>query len=245
MVEGVDYSGARPSPLCLYGKGKRFVGRYFGPGGSWKHASRAEVAAHVAVGLSVVVLAEGDKYDPLDGRPAGRAHALSANAAMLVTRVPTSRPIYFAVDFDMTTRQAGAVANYLRGCADVVGLHRVGVYGGYDVVEWAHAQGLATWFMQTYAWSNGRWSSHAHIQQYRNGVTVCGGDTDLCRASRLDYGQWPAPVQAIGSAPAPPAESTVDSGWDFTTHVDALADTMTSLGSAVGNCARAIDALGT
>lgn len=243
MAEGVDYSGARPSSICMWSQGKRFVARYFGAGGSWKHATAAEVRAHHAVGLSVVALVEGAIRDPLLGRAKGRSHAQVGELAAKAAGMPAGRPLYFAIDWDMQPHEAGKVAEYLRGCADIVTVRRVGVYGGIDTIEWAAKAGLASWFFQTYAWSRGKWSSRNHFEQYSNGRTVCGGDVDLCRSRKVDFGQWPAPSQTIGDAPPSPSDSTVDLGWDWTTHVDSLANHMDTVGTNLAAVARQIDAL--
>lgn len=242
-MEGVDYAGDRPSSTCLRQAGKHFVGRYFGPGGSWKHATRRECDAHRAAGLTIVSLVEGFADDPLRGYQYGMAHAIAGSAAARAAGMAASRPLYFAVDFDMRTSQRGRVADYLKGAASSVGVARVGVYGGYDTVKWAMEAGLARWSFQTYAWSGGRWYTGNHFEQYSNHRTVCGATVDLCRSKRTDFGQWPAPSQTIGDAPAPPPPSTVDVGWDYTTHVDALATAMGDLGNVVGGAARSIDNL--
>lgn len=244
-MEGVDYSGARPNPTCLYGKGKRFAGRYYGPGGSWKHATRAETQALLHAGLAVFALAEGDERDPLKGRPAGRAHAISADAAARQAGMPADRPIYFAVDFDMTTAQSHAVGDYLAGCADEIGLDRVGVYGGIRTIDWAATVRAARWFFQTYAWSGGAVSRAAHVLQYRNRQTVCGGDVDLCRSLKVDFGQWPHPTQGIGSAP-PTVDPSVSVGaWDYTDIMAGVTTDLLGLGGSMDAHARQVDQLRT
>lgn len=243
MAEGVDYSGARPSSFCLKGAGKRFVGRYFGPGGSWKHATRAEVAAHKAAGLAVVALAEGFPRDPLDGEPRGRAHAIMADSAVRQAGMGDDIPIYFAVDFNAQPGQYKVIGRYLYGIAQTIGLRRVGLYAGYNVIKWADEANVATWFFQTYAWSGGRWWKGNHIEQYRNKVIVCGGEVDLCRSKRDNFGQWPPYKKPAGTAPTPPSDSTVETGWDFTQHVDHLANLTGDLGRTVDGAARDIESL--
>jgi hypothetical protein len=243
-LEGVDFSTSRPSGICLYASGKRFVVRYFGPGSSGKHATAKEIAAYRAVGLDVVACAEGNKLDPLQGRLMGREHAKSADLATLNAGMPADRPIYFAADFDVTPKQAGAVTEYFRGCADEIGWDRVGAYAGYDFVEYAAGQGVAAWFWQTYAWSGKNVSRFANLYQYSNGRTVCGADVDLNRALSLDYGQWGAPAQVLGQVATAPPDTTVDTGWDFTPHVDALAGQSLDVATVLSQYARATDALG-
>lgn len=235
MVEGVDYSGDRPSGICLYGKGKRFVARYFGPGGAWKHATKAEVAAHLASGLAVVVLAEGAERDPLSGFSVGALHAKQAHAAMVAAGIPGSRPIYFAVDFQPSPKQLAPIRNYFDGAASVIGRGRTGIYAGYDVIEWAHNGDVARWFFQTYAWSDGQWSRWNNFEQYRNHQTVCGATVDLCRSKTVDFGQWPVPQQTIGDNPANPPDTTSAVTWEFT-------DYLTGLAGQVGDVAATLDA---
>lgn len=197
-IEGVDYSDARPSPAGLWAAGKRFVVRYGGPGGSSKHLGAGELRGLLAAGLSVVANAEGSSGGLAGGRPAGRAWAASADAAFRALGMPPDRPIYLSVDWDVTSSQWPAVAEALRGAADAIGAARVGVYGGIKAITWAKRDRVAAWFWQTYAWSGGAWLPWTHLQQYRNGVTVAGGDCDLNRAMAADFGQWGQP------APTPP-----------------------------------------
>lgn len=240
-MEGVDYSGSRPSGQCLYGAGKRFAGRYFGPGGAWKHATRAEVAMLAAAGLWVVTLAEGNEQDPLQGNAMGVTHATLANNAALAAGMPSHRPIYFAVDWDMTTAQRPAVEAYLRGCASVIGPGRVGVYGGLRTVAWARGASLAAWSFQTYAWSGGVWYPRNHIEQYRNGQSVCGAAVDLCRSKQSDFGQWRPGVQTIGAAPESAANDTVVTPWEFVDMITRLANQVGGVGVTLDATAQQIE----
>jgi hypothetical protein len=82
-----------------------------------------------------------------------------------------------------------AAAAVLRPAGD-----RTGIYGGFTAVErevGAHCE-LG---YQTYAWSGGRWSAKAKLQQYRNGLSLCGGTVDLDRSLADDFGQWPRPEE--------------------------------------------------
>lgn len=191
MVEGVDYAGTRPNPTQLYAAGKRFVVRYGGPGGSWKHLDATEARALTGAGLALVANAEGAADGLLLGWDAGVSWARSADAHFRALGMPAGRPIYLSVDFDCDgDKQWTAVANALRGAASVIGASRVGVYGSYDVMQWAKRDGVAKWYWQTLAWSGGRWAAHNHIEQYRNGVSLAGGTVDLNRSKISDFGQW-------------------------------------------------------
>jgi hypothetical protein len=189
-MEGVDYAADHPSPSGLFAAGKRFVVRYGGAGGSWKHINRAEADALRSAGLWLVANVEGSASGLLGGFDAGKEWARLAEAHFRALGMPADRPIYLSVDFDVSAGQWPAVAASLRGAADVLGPERVGVYGSYDCVRWAARDGVARWFWQTYAWSGGNWHAGNHIEQYRNHIALAGGIVDLCRSRQADFGQW-------------------------------------------------------
>lgn len=243
MSEGVDYSGDRPNPICMRSKDKRFVGRYFGPGGAWKHATAAECAAIIAAGMSVFAIAEGETNGALGGSALGAQHAAQANAAATAAGMPPDRPIYFAVDFDMVTSQRSAVASYLHGASSVIGFTRVGVYGGIRTVDWARTSELASWSWQTYAWSSGQWSGLNHIEQYSNGQTVCGGKVDLCRSKVNDFGQWPHPTESFGTVPDSAAPVVTSGPWDYTGEIAGQAGDLRSGAGSLSQYARDMDSL--
>jgi Domain of unknown function (DUF1906) len=202
-IEGVDYAWSRPDPVGLYAAGKRFASRYVGLGSNpppqWpadpgKHLTPDEARALTAAGLSIVANAEGAADGALGGWNTGVEHARSAHAMAVACGMPPDRPIYFSVDFQPTDAQLkGPVADYLLGAASELGggTSRVGVYGSYKTIAFCAANGLARWLWQTYAWSAGQWHPAAHVQQYRNGVTLAGADSiDLDRAMVADFGQW-------------------------------------------------------
>jgi hypothetical protein len=78
MAEGVDYSSTRPNPQQLYAAGKRFVVRYGGPGGDWKHLTAAEAASLTGAGLALVANGEGAADGLLGGWDVGVLWARSA-----------------------------------------------------------------------------------------------------------------------------------------------------------------------
>jgi hypothetical protein len=190
MIEGVDYSFDHPDPDGLWTVGKRFAGRYIGPGSGSKLLTRAEADALAAAGLSIVALVEGAAQDALSGAATGKLHAQLAVKAAPGLGMPLGHPFYFAVDFNPTAEQWPAVRAYLAGAASVVGLNQVGVYGGYQTMVWAVRDSAARWLFQTYAWSADHWHPANNIEQYRNDVSLVGGTVDLCRALTPYYGQW-------------------------------------------------------
>jgi len=190
-IEGGDVSYARPDPQCLYRAGWRWIGRYVCNSPA-KNMTKAEVAGYVAAGLSVVTICQSGSSFMLKGRSYGVFLATRARAEATACGMPPERPIYFALDVDpapLTTAQWDQVRGFLAGAAGVLGKRWVGLYGAYKAIE-TLCPDWAPWGMQTYAWSGGRWSSKAQLQQYDNNVTVCGANVDRQRAVVADYGGW-------------------------------------------------------
>ncbi len=194
MTEGVDYSDAHPDPAGLYGAGKRFVCRYGGAGTSDKWITADEVAALHGAGLSIVANVEGAARGLIGGAKVGALWADLAEHHFYTLGMPITRPIYFSADWDVQAVEWPTVRAALEAAGRVIGASRVGIYGGRHAIEWAQRDRVAAWFWQTYAWSGNPtvWVPGVHIQQYRNGVTVAGGDCDLDRALTVDFGQWEA-----------------------------------------------------
>jgi Domain of unknown function (DUF1906) len=190
VTDGVDYAFSRPSPAGLFAAGKRFAMRYIGPGSDDKHLHASERDALWAAGLDVCLLAEGAANDALSGFSVGQTQASQALSDARALGAPDAIPIYFAVDFDVTSSQWPAVVQYFNGAASVIGRSRCGIYGGIHAMQWAARDGAAVWFFQTFAWSAGQWFPGNHVEQFQNDVTLAGGTVDLCRSSVSNFGQW-------------------------------------------------------
>lgn len=208
-VEGVDYSYARPNPAGLVKAGKRFAVRYVTPPGKGaKGIDQAEYDALHAAGIAVVVVWENRAGDAMEGWPQGVADAKAAQAGLQrIVGLGDRLPVYFAVDWEAQPGELPTIRAYLQGAASVLGWQRVGVYGSYRVVENAADFDVAAWFWQTYAWSGGKVSTHAHLHQYLNGQSLAGGTVDLVRALKPEYGQHnvaadtvTAPVKTVKDA---------------------------------------------
>lgn len=242
LPEGIDTSSNRPAYPQVAFLGKSFVARYIGPG-SGKLMTSAEFNAIRAAGLAVVFLAEGFEQDALLGYDKGVEHANQAAYDIRTKLWPRDRPVYFAVDFDMQVDQRPAVRAYLSGCTAVLGLDRVGVYGGIRTTEWAWANRYASWFFQTYAWSAGEIGAHTDLYQYRNNVPFAGGVVDLCRGMSTDYGQTPHALETIGAAPATPPPPVTSGPWDFIPGLGAIAGTVQETTAVLYGAANATNQL--
>lgn len=206
-MTGVDYSWARPGGAALHASGYGFAARYLShdPG---KNISAAEANDLRNNGVDVVLVWESTATRALSGHDAGVQDAQAAVAQLADCGAPANMPIYFAVDFDANPAQQANIDDYLRGAGSVIGVDRVGVYGGFYIVERCHDNGTAKWFWQTLAWSGGQQFAGNHI--YQDGRTDFNGGCDIDEARQDNYGQWskagagqPVPAPTPTPAPAP------------------------------------------
>lgn len=216
MAEGVDYSWARPGGSALKSAGKQFAVRYLYPDGQGgKGLDASELQDLQAHGIEVPVVYESYAARAKEGRSAGHVDAETAQSALEAVGLPKNMPIYFAVDYDAPESDQNAIDEYLRGCAEVIGADRVGVYAGYWIVKRCSENKTAKWLWQTYAWSGNNWFPGNHIEQYNNGQNI-NGSVDLDRSKKDNYGQ---PSQFGGVAPAPtpePAPAPQPQGGTYT-----------------------------
>lgn len=194
-IEGVDYAWGRPGVPALLKAGVKFACRYLSTDTS-KNLSPAEARELSAAGIWLVVVWETTAQRALAGKAAGVSDATAAAAQAKACGMPDDRPIYFAVDWDASESQQAAINAYLDGAASVLGVARVGLYGGYWPVKRAFDAKKITYGWQTYAWSGGNWDPRAQLQQYSNDHTINRVGLDYDRAVKDDYGQW-----RIGASP--------------------------------------------
>jgi len=193
---GIDFAGGVPSAAAIKDAGFGFVCRYLTPGGPGlpgKLLTKNEYQALTAAGIAVIVNWETTADRMLGGYNAGVMDAHSAQNQLDQIGYPAAeRPVYFSADWDASEAQQGVIDDYLRGAASVIGVERVGIYGGFYPVKRALANGTATWAWQAGAWSGGQIHPQAHIYQHIKTVTVDGVDCDVNEAMiRPDFGQHP------------------------------------------------------
>ncbi len=199
-LEGVDFSWGRPGGAALVAAGKHFVIRYVpyaGDGG--KGLEAAEIADYRSHGLGICLVFESTMARALTGGYAGGvADAKTSVAAIAALGMPSSMPVYFAVDTDTTATNWPAIDAYFDGAISVMGKARVGVYGEASLMD--HLRDKVDYLWQTYAWSGGVMASGIDLLQYLNGQTINGAGVDYVRAYVGDYGQWEGDVHYISSA---------------------------------------------
>ena len=214
---GIDIAWARPTVAQIKATKATWVARYFSTD-SKKNLQAGDVVSYPAAGIDIVTVWETTTGRARAGRAAGIADAQAAEQQRKAVGLPATHVHHFAVDEDTTW---AAVAPYMAGAASVIGQDRMGVYGGYKVIEGAAAAGYR-YLWQTVAWSGGRWSAHATIRQ--TGGTTLGGNADWDTAMTTDFGQHPRPVSPQ-ETDMTPAESKMlaelhaalvpNKGWDY------------------------------
>lgn len=184
-IPGVDYSSGHPGGAALAAAGKAFAARYVSHT-ALKNISLAEATDLAAHGVSTVLVWETTANRAGAGRSAGIQDAHDALEQATAAGMLSDRPLYFAVDWDADPT---VVAPYFQGVASVLGLPRVGGYGGYKVIRYLFDHALISYGWQTAAWSAGKWDPRAAIRQGAQ-KTIGGVACDLNTATAPDYGQW-------------------------------------------------------
>jgi len=162
---GIDFAWGRVRARQARKMGARFAASYLSTAAS-KNWTRAMIRAYHAAGLGTVCVWETTATRALARDAAGRTDARAALRQEQALGIPASRPIYFAVDFNVSARQAPRVASYFHGVNSVLGVKRTGGYGTYWTIRRLFKAGLIRFGWQTSAWSGGRWDRRAQLQQY-------------------------------------------------------------------------------
>ena len=225
MATVVDYAGRPPGAAAIKAAGHVGAVRYISgdrtngslPG---KPITRAEVDDFRAHGLALAFVWQylKDPGDPMRGREGGLADARAAQAKLDEIGCP-DHPVFFAIDWDITTAQWNNTAvHYYRAAAEVLGVHRVGIYGHSRVCHWAGPEdgvigrsGDKWLAWQTRSWSQGVLGDKYCVLYQRiidttasPGPRVGGTVVDVNDIWAPDWGQLPRPPVA----PEPPKEAT-------------------------------------
>lgn len=186
---GIDYAWGRPTLSSMNQAKVQFAMRYLSHDTS-KNLSHGEAEWLTNNGIWIGCVWETTADRMLSGKSAGITDAQEAERQARTCGMPDGRPIYFGCDFDANESQQDEIDAYLKGCASVIGLPRVGMYAGYYPLSRSFDHGTITYGWQTYAWSGGHLSTRANLYQYSNGHDMGGCDVDYNYAYSSDYGQW-------------------------------------------------------
>lgn len=195
MYLGVDYVSNNAYD-ALKAKGVGFVCRYLCPPWQKKILTSDEARSLSEAGFNIVSVWEDNsvKASWFNWDRGIREGSQAVEMAQLAGQ-PAGTAVYFAVDYDAQDADMPAIAAYFDAVQSVIAPYKVGVYGGYRVID--YFAGRVPFLWQTYAWSAGRVHPKAQLYQFQNGVNI-GGQVDLDKCF-AEPGWW-----RIGGVITPP-----------------------------------------
>ncbi|HJD79698.1 MAG TPA: DUF1906 domain-containing protein [Corynebacterium pollutisoli] len=217
----IDYAAGVPSAASIKAAGHLGAVRYVSqrrPGTeNWmlgKPVTLTETRSLAAEGLqtaSVYQFGRAETADWLQGAAGAAVHAPQAIALHVAAGGPTGRPIYVAIDDNPTrTQYVNHIRPYLQAFQAALTLagYRTGVYGNYNVIDWAIADGIGTYFWMHDWGSGGKIHPRTTIHQLpQNKQKVIDGVTvDINNVYATDWGQWTPGQSGTVTPPAPPAQ---------------------------------------
>jgi Domain of unknown function (DUF1906) len=195
----IDYSFKKPSTTELQIAGVTSVGRYFGPATLGKCITNTEAYDLLGAGISYWGNFEHFANDAKSGSGGSAQGQINAQTALAHAPAdfPSSRPIYFSVDSEVSGATLTQAVAYIQGVASVLGAARTGVYGEGALLIRCRQLGIADWF-----WLSGATSypTYTRALPFCHIVQKVGGQplptTDLDVQQFADWGQVPAPSSA-------------------------------------------------
>lgn len=211
----LDYSAGVPSAAAVKAAGHLGAVRYVSqrrPGANWmlgKPVSLKETkdfAAHGLATASVYQFGRAGNADWLAGAAGAATHAPQAIALHKAAGGPTGRPIYIAIDDNPTRAQyTNQIKPYLQAFSAALKAagYQTGVYGNYNVIDWASKDGIGSFFWMHDWGSGGKIHPRTTIHQLPKAQqrNVGGVVVDINHVYAKDWGQW-TPGQAAGKRPA-------------------------------------------
>ena len=190
MILGVDTASKLTAKNCadLKSAGYEFVGRYLVPNSgatAWKALTNLEAGRITGAGLSILCIWETTENRAKAGYSAGCVDGALAQQLAREIGMPESGIIYFAVDYDAQKADFQNIREYLRGARQNSGPYSIGVYGGYNLIEYMALYGACKGFWQTLAWSYGKLSEARTVYQAKAQTSVCGVGVDINECADL------------------------------------------------------------
>lgn len=200
----IDFSSGIPSPAAIKRAGHIGAIRYVSnkrPGAAWmtgKPVTLQETAANAAAGLptaSVYQFGRAETADWKQGAAGAAIHAPQAISLHKAAGGPTHRPIYIAID-DNPTREhyTQFIRPYLQAFSKALSVagYQTGVYGNYNIIEWASQDGIGTFYWMHDWGSNGKIHPKTTIHQLPQSrqQTIENVIVDVNEVYASDWGQW-------------------------------------------------------
>ena len=195
-ILGVDTATKLTAKNCadLKAAGYEFVGRYLVPNSgatAWKALTKEEALRICDAGLSILCVWETTETRAKAGYSGGCVDGALAQQLAREIGMPEDGIIYFAVDYDAQKADFQTIREYLRGARQNSGPWSVGVYGGYNLIEYMALYGACKGFWQTIAWSYGKLSADRTVYQAKAERSVCGVSVDIDECEDLQAaGIW-------------------------------------------------------
>ena len=200
----LDYAAGVPSARSIKDGGFLGAVRYVSerrPGADWmlgKPVSVTETTNLAALGLetaSVYQFGRAETADWKQGALGAATHAPKAIALHRSAGGPTGRPIYIAMDDNPTRAQYDSlIAPYLRAFEALLKAsgYSAGIYGNYNVIDWAIADGIGSYFWMHDWGSGGKIHPRTTIHQLPQNKqqTIGGVVCDINNVYARDWGQW-------------------------------------------------------
>jgi hypothetical protein len=193
----IDYAWSRPSMAWLKKNGVKEVGRYIGQDTTGKNMTLSEVEELNKNDISVFTIFEYGAAQSTGGTRQGGIDGRLAKSMAADLGQPSGTPIYFSVDFDIpdyspssdeqsesgARAKLGPVGDYFESLQQYFPTAAIGGYGDYWLCQRLYTAKLATWFMQTIAWSGGQKADHLDLLQT---ATMLDGIADLDEYEPID-----------------------------------------------------------
>lgn len=196
----IDYAFTHPSTDQLKAVGAVGVMRYLTASrGSSKLITAPELGRLHAAGLGVGFVWETTADRSRGGAAAGAADGHRAAQLLRDLSVPTSTPVFYAIDFDAQPGQLPLVKAYLAAADQADGIYPAGVYGSFAVIE-ACVGDVVHWGWQTVAWSHKHLSRKIALYQHAASPLPDSDANDLIDAGALWF---PAGTPADKPKPKP------------------------------------------
>lgn len=193
-MQVLDYSAGLIDGQAIKNAGYGGAVRYIGFPDRRKCTTKSEFDRFTAAGIGMALVFENNTTDWRGGFAQGAASGRLARNHANAISFSADRPIYMAIDQDVTGIDFNLAMQYLHGASTTLGgAYATGVYGEADVVDRARAyrvdgKPVCSFFWQTAAWSHGRRTT-ANLFQHVGVVYVSGIACDINDVLTDDWGQ--------------------------------------------------------
>lgn len=194
MQNGIDTAVRLTEDQCksIRRGGYLWVGRYLVPPNSYRKALTLEEAKTITdAGLHILTVYETTANRAKSGWTGGIYDGEVALACAKNIGMPESAVIYFAVDYDAPSADFQTIENYLKAAKSVIYPYKVGVYGGYKVVDYLAGKKVCDAYWQCMAWSYGKKHPERAVYQAKADVKMLGISADINECESMEKaGIW-------------------------------------------------------